>query len=102
VIRRPSEEQNATSATPDPTDTPENTTAMEVDTQNDTSQPVDEGEADSSDISETADPADPDEENSELTEETVPNPEELTQKERETLRAIAYEPRATQNRLRRC
>jgi len=75
---------------------------MEVDTQNDTSQPVDEGEADSSDISETADPADPDEENSELTEETVPNPEELTQKERETLRAIAYEPRATQNRLRRC
>lgn len=95
----PSEEQNATSATPDPTDTPENTTAMEVDTQNDTSQPVDEGEADSSDISETADPADPDEENSELTEETVPKPEELTQKERETLRAIAYEPRATQKQI---
>ena len=94
-----SEGTNDDSTIQDQQETPENTSSMEVDTHTEATQSGEDGEADSANVSEPTPGAETGEISSEPADETVPDPDDLTQKERETLRAIAYEPSATQKQI---
>ena len=95
-----------------PTDTPDTTSQMDSDTEVEPTDSVPEpaAEAEQTDsVAEPATEADPstdstahdgsDIDDDSSTDEPTPDPPDLTQKERETLRAISYEPSATQDEI---
>lgn len=79
------------------TDMPDDTLPMDPDTDAEPTDPVAESKPEPHDDAEEAVPDDTD--TTSPAEDTAPDPEDLTQKERETLRAIFYEPTATQDQI---
>jgi DNA-binding CsgD family transcriptional regulator len=79
------------------TETPDITPAMDPDTDDEPTDSVAEPASGPSD--ESAETAGDGAAEASATDEPTPDPEDLTQKERETLRAIFYEPTATQDQI---
>ena len=97
---------------PNATETPVSTPLMDSDAESEPTDPVaaSEAEAEPTDpVTESEAEAEPPDSSMETsgsgaddtsaTDESTPDPEDLTQKERETLRAISYEPTATQDQI---
>ncbi|EMA70008.1 hypothetical protein C468_00695 [Halorubrum kocurii JCM 14978] len=86
---------------PSVTEPPETASQMDPETEADTTEPGVEPEpaAEAGPSDKSAETAGSGADTSSPTNESIPDPEGLTQKERETLRAISYEPTATQNQI---